>query len=349
MIYTERLPVAQQSPQTILATTGRRLAEFAALRGIALAPLAQSVGIDPADFGRPELRIGLEPFMRLLHLIEIVSGDDCAGLSYAQHFRQGDTGAFGFALLHAPSLREALRIYRTYLRVAVDHTYFDIAEEKGEVLIRWRYSRLIDYAAQFSDFHAALLVKVLRGFLGADWTPRKVELLRLRPRSLALHRAQFGAAVSFAAAGMNSVGFSAADLDARSGRDDPRLFELMEAACRAALASTDRSKDLRLQVSEQILALLPLGDANLTRVAAEVAMGERSLQRRLGELGTTFEKLVEETRRDLSDRLLASDTPLAEISYLCGYSNASAYSRAARGWYGVAPQAMRQRLKGVRT
>ena len=38
------------------------------------------------------------------------------------------------------------------------------------------------YPQQFSDFHAALLVKAMRGFLGAEWTPRKVELLRLRPR-----------------------------------------------------------------------------------------------------------------------------------------------------------------------
>ena len=81
-------------------------------------------------------------------------------------------------------------------------------------------------------------------------------------------------------------------------------------------------------------------------MADATAMSERSLQRRLGELGTTFEALVEETRRNLSDRLLATATPLSEISYRCGYSNASAYSRAARGWYGMAPQAKRRHLRG---
>lgn len=335
-------------PQTIIASTGRQLAQFAALHGICLAPLAQSVGINPADFGRNDVRISLESFMRLLHLLETVSGDDCIGLRYALHFSQGDTGAFGFALLHAPTLREALRVYRSYQRIAVDHTYFDIAEENGRVLIRWRYSRLMDFPEQYSDFHGGMLVRMLRGFTGPDWAPQRVELLRRRPRSADLHRLHFGPGVFFGAAAMNSVVFSAGELDRASGKDDPRLFELMEDSCRATLAGIDRSKDLRIQVSEQILAMLPLGEATLSRLAANLSMGERSLQRRLTELDTSFEKLVEETRRELSDRLLATDTPLAEISYLCGYSNASAYSRAARGWYGMSPQAKRLDIRAGR-
>ncbi|WP_161957391.1 AraC family transcriptional regulator [Aestuariivirga litoralis] len=337
------------NPQTVIAAAGRRLEEFARLQGVDLAPLAQSVGIDVAELSRSDLRINLDAFMRLFHLLEIVSGDDCIGLRYALHFRQGDSGAFGFAILHAPTLREGLRIYQTYQRMVADNAHFDMVEEKDDVTIRWRYTRLIDYPDQYTDFRAALLVKVIRGFLGPGWRPRAVALLRPRPRSTVLHRDYFGPGVSFQTASLNTLSIPASALDTPSGNDDPRLFEMMEAACRAALDAIDRSRDLRLQVTEQILALLPWGEANLPRVAASLAMGERSLQRRLGELDTNFETLVEETRRDLSDRLLGTSTPLSEISYLCGYSNASAYSRAARGWYGVSPQTMRQRLRGHTT
>lgn len=332
-------------PQTVIATAGRRLEEFALQHQISLGPLAESVGIDVADLRRPDTRISLDAFMRLLHLLEIVSGDDCLGLRYAMHFKQGDSGAFGFAILHAPSLREGLRIYQTYQRIVADSQHFEIAEARDEVTISWRYTRLIDYPEQYTDFRAGLLVKVLRGFLGAEWTPRRVELLRPRPRNGALHREHFGSGVTFQTTSLNSLTFAASALDARSGNDDPRLFEMMEATCRTALAAIDRSRDLRLQVVEHILELLPWGEANLTRIAAAMAMGERSLQRRLNEFGTNFETLVEETRRDLSDRLLSTQAPLSEISFRCGYSNASSYSRAARGWYGMSPQAMRQRLR----
>lgn len=337
------------NPQTLLAATGRRLAEFAALRGIALGPLAESVGIAVDELARPDMRISLDAFVRLLHLLEIVSGDDCIGLQFAEHFQPGDSGAFGFALLHAPTLREALRIYRQYLPVAADLGNFEIIEDGAEVTIRWRYSRLIDYPAQYADLHAGLLSRMLRRYLGEGFVPRRAALLRCRPRDARLHRARFGAAVAFEATGANLLQFDASGLDRASGTDDPRLFELMEAACAAALSAMDHSRDLRLLVTEQIILLLPQGDANLAAVARALAISERSLQRRLGDLGTSFEKLVAQARRDVSDRLLAGGTPLTEISYRCGYANASAYSRAARGWYGMAPQAMRQRLRGSGT
>ena len=336
------------SPQTVIAAAGRRLEEFAAQRQIKLAPFAESVGLDVADFSRFGARVNLEAFMRLLHLLEIVSSDDCFGLRYAQFFQQGDSGAFGFAILNAPTLREALRIYGTYQPLVADSSLFEMAEDGSDTTIRWRYSRLIDYPHQYSDFRAGLLVKVLRGFLGEDWTPRRTELMRGRPKDGALHRSFFGSALSFETA-HNAIWFPAAVLDTRSGTDDPRLFEMMEASCQQALQALGPGRDLRLQAAEQIVHLLPEGEANLTSVARALGLGERSLQRRLGELETSFEKLVEQTRRDLSDRLLAGDTPLAEISYLCGYSNASAYSRAARAWYGMAPQAMRQQLRDRKT
>lgn len=338
--------MTQALPHTIVAATGRRLSEFAERAGVDITPLAESVGINPAVLNRTDLRIDLGSFMRLLHLLEVVSGDDCTGLRFADEFQLGDTGAFGFALLHAPDLREALRVYRSYQRISADCSHLEIVEERGGVAIRWGYGRLSDYPAQYADFHAALIVKMLRRFMGAQWVPRQVAMQRTPPRNIALHRSHFGAAIEFDVASANTIAFAAADLDRRSGADDPRLFEMMEASCRATLATLDRSKDLRLRVIEQVTALLPLGEANLQRVAEATAMSERSLQRRLGELGTTFEALVEETRRNLSDRLLATATPLAEISYCCGYSNASAYSRAARGWYGMAPQARRRQLKG---
>jgi len=240
------------------------------------------------------------------------------------------------SLLHAPTLREALRIYRQYLPVAADLGQFEIIEDAAEVTIRWRYSRMLDDPAQYADFHAGLLSRMLRRYLGDGFVPRRAELQRRRPRDTRLHRAIFGSTVAFEAVDANLLQIASSGLDRASGTDDPRLFELMEAACAATLSAMDHSRDLSLQVTERIILLLPQGEANLAAVARGLAMGERSLQRRLGELGTSFEKLVEQARRELSDRLLAGTTPLSEISYLCGYSNASAYSRAARGWYGMA-------------
>lgn len=326
---------------TISAGTGRVLAEYARQRGIDLAPLAASVGLELSVFQDPVARISLDAFARLLHILETITGDDCVGARYAEYFRQGNSGAFGFAILHAPTLREAMGIYRTYQRLIADYAFFDVDMGMKETAISWRYARLIDFPHQFVDFRATMACKILRQFMGQAWNPSTVTLVRDAPRSSLLHRRLMAPSVSFLAA-MNCIIFPSQALQTASTTSDHRLYEMMLAACETQLTQLEREKDLRMKVKEHLLAVLPTGEATLARIAPLIAVSERSLQRRLSELGTSFERLLDDTRRELSDQLLATDAPIAEIGYLCGYSNASAYSRAARAWYGMPPAAMRR-------
>jgi len=81
-------------------------------------------------------------------------------------------------------------------------------------------------------------------------------------------------------------------------------------------------------------------------VSRRLGMSERTLQRRLTEAGTSFWETYENTRDELSIRLLKdTDLPLEEISHQVGYSSQSAYSRAVKRWHGISPLQLRQRLQ----
>jgi AraC-like DNA-binding protein len=72
-------------------------------------------------------------------------------------------------------------------------------------------------------------------------------------------------------------------------------------------------------------------------------MSPRTLQRRLAEEGTTFQKILESLRRNLCLRHLKSARlPLSEIAYLAGFSDASSFNRAVRRWTGLTPLRYRQ-------
>jgi AraC-like DNA-binding protein len=326
---------------TITATAASAIEDFARKAGVELAPLAASVGLDVGVFQDPAARIALDGYCRLLHILETITGDDCIGLRYSECFRQGNSGPFGFAILNAPTLREAMGIYRTYQRLIADYSFFDVDMGLRETTISWRYASLVAFPHQFVDFRAAMACKMLRSFTGQGWHPSSVALVRAAPRSASLHRRVLAPRVGFEAP-MNCITFPSQALQAVSVSADSRLYEMMLAACETQLAQLEREKDVRVKVKEHILAVLPSGDVGLARIAPLMAVSARSLQRRLAEAGTSFERLLEDTRRELSDQLLGGDTPIAEIGYLCGYSNASAYSRAAKGWYGMPPAAMRK-------
>jgi AraC-like DNA-binding protein len=75
-------------------------------------------------------------------------------------------------------------------------------------------------------------------------------------------------------------------------------------------------------------------------------MSGRTLQRRLSARGYSFQALVDESRRELAERLLKeTGYPLAEIAFLIGFSEQSAFNRAFKRWAGQTPRSYRLRAQ----
>jgi AraC-like DNA-binding protein len=86
------------------------------------------------------------------------------------------------------------------------------------------------------------------------------------------------------------------------------------------------------------------GDPSLGEVGKRLAVGPRTLQRRLREHGLEFKALVDDTRRRFALTYLRDrGSTLAEIAYLLGYSEVSAFNRAFRRWTGATPSDYRRR------
>ncbi len=77
-------------------------------------------------------------------------------------------------------------------------------------------------------------------------------------------------------------------------------------------------------------------------VAAAFSISERTFQRKLREEGATYRNLLDALRRRrASDLLRATSLSIAEIAYVLGFSEQSAFHRAFRRWFDTSPQAFR--------
>src|SRR5262249_33658379 len=90
------------------------------------------------------------------------------------------------------------------------------------------------------------------------------------------------------------------------------------------------------------------GEPRRTEVAAVLEI-ERTLQRRLKAEGTSFQRLLDDTRRELAQQYLGqTDVSLADATYLLGFSERGSFFRACRRWSGTSPRRYRIRLIGAR-
>lgn len=106
-------------------------------------------------------------------------------------------------------------------------------------------------------------------------------------------------------------------------------------------SSTDQLAGLKMIV----LRLLPGGYPKLERVARELNIARRTLQRRLAEAETSYTDLVNEARMELAEQMLRDrGRSIASIATLAGFANHSGFSRAFRRWRGMTPRAFRTRI-----
>ena len=331
----------------IAAAAGRGLASYTRALGIDLNPLASALDLDPADFQTTAAQVEMDHFSRLLEVLATVSGDDCFGLHYGQVYKLGDSGALGFALANAQDLRTAIQVYAKYISLFVDHAYFEVKTGVESCVIEWHYSPLIRKTEQFADFGVMLTFRHFQLHAGVDVFPSEIHVERSMPKSTLNHRKLLTSNVIFNSP-VNRLVFSSVNFDSSNAGADPRLFEMACAQCDQYLKAIAKPKALVPSVKEKILALLSLGEATLPSVSRQIGLGSRTLQRRLAAEGASFEKLVEESRKELSDRLLA-DTGfgISDIAYRCGYSTVSAYSRAVKAWHGRPPARHRKQERSL--
>ena len=97
-------------------------------------------------------------------------------------------------------------------------------------------------------------------------------------------------------------------------------------------------RGFRAALSTIVRSLLSDGYPSVERIAQQLQVPVRTLQRRLHELGLTYSDLVEQLRYREASRLLArTDKPVAVISAELGYADPSHFSRAFRRWSGMRP------------
>lgn len=78
-------------------------------------------------------------------------------------------------------------------------------------------------------------------------------------------------------------------------------------------------------------------------IARRLGLSKRTPQRRIEDEGTSFQQILKETREALARHYLEKTSlPVAEISFLLGFSEPNSFYRAFRAWTGTTPDQARR-------
>lgn len=197
--------------------------------------------------------------------------------------------------------------------------------------------RRLPYRAHLHELALGVILGMFEMLAGEQFRPERVTFQHARMSPLGVYLDFFGAPTSFSEE-HNALVFPTALLRRPIEGGDNQAHAL----ARTFLGSQRRHLDIDEHVHELIAKLMPLGQADLGTVAAELMTHPRTLQRHLRALGTSFDQLVDDWRREVTDELLARpELSVAEIAQQVGYAEQSVLTRSCRRWFGRTPTAHR--------
>lgn len=327
---------------TVVAGLATAVGAYAKSQGIDADPIARACGLDPDQFEVVGARVSLDRMCRFLEALALVSGDDLFGLKSATAFAKGGSGPFGYALMHVPSLREAMVFMGRNLQKIAEASICTLEIGARDAVLEWTFSPLILHRNQYVDMAAAQVFAHLRAFLGTDINRCKLELERKKPANTTPHRDILTRNVKFGAT-INRLTIPVDFLNRTNPKADAKLFAILAQQVEQIPHRINVSEDPVTAIKLHIADMLSTGIPTLEAEARRLGMSPRTLQRRLTDAGTSLQAIVDECRRELAEALL-SDTNLrlSEISYRLGFSAPAAFTRSAIRWFGFTPSAYRQ-------
>jgi AraC-like DNA-binding protein len=305
------------------------LIAFVAAQGRDATPMRQLPGVRGRDLGDPDLRVPEGALVEIWRLARQITGDDKVGLRLANVVPAGTFDLLEYAFRSSATLSSGLDQIARFGRVMSDRAAPVISREDDSLAIIWGEVA----PPPRVDFAMALVVRLAREATGADIIPLDVSLMHASQGRADDHRAFFQGRVRFEQPA-NRLTFAASDANRPLRSADSALAGVVRRRLEKMLAQLHEASDsVSDRLRRVLLPTLARGEPTAAMASRELAMSQRTLQRRLQSEDTSFTRVLDGVREELARALLREPgVGIAEIAFLLGYSEPAAFHRSFRRW-----------------
>ncbi|MCB1515497.1 MAG: AraC family transcriptional regulator ligand-binding domain-containing protein [Hyphomicrobiaceae bacterium] len=296
----------------------------------------------------PMATVPLRVVLSLFAAASRATGDRALPIKLAKESIVGETGLLGHLATSAPTVRACLECLAGYMPIFVTGLEVGYVETGATGKLFWRVPIGFDAMMEpFSVYVAAMLILRIRMAAGEGWTPLAVTFGHKAPSVDEADFKVFGNRITFGAE-TTSFTVDAVTLARPMPTANEQMFAIFKHHASLLLREITAKQDLAAQVRDAIGFRLTLDTPSLEAVARDIGVTPRALQRRLERMGLSFEKVLDETRFTIAERLLReTDRPLIQVAHDVGYGSQSTFTRAVRRWLDVSPRAYRERCRRV--
>jgi len=323
------------------------LTERMSLYGHSTEAVLKDTGIQASDFLQIEQRVTYRQRIQQINNVLSLVDKPSFWLDAEIVATISDYGLLGYAMVSSETLGRAIQIAVKYHKTAGAMFDLEFFEEGREAVLRLEHflvgGPVGQYMAEEIFLGIGPLIELL---LGQEFKPTKVSFNYNSNTPMTAYQNAFKCEVNLGEK-YCEYRFEANYLNKRLAAADTSVARSCEESCRKLLIQMDIGDDLVSRICH-ILLSTPGDFPNLSAVAGNLSIGTRTLRRRLKELGTSYQKILDDVKKELAiEYLQTTSLSVQEISDLLGYSEVTNFRRAFVKWAALSPYQYRRQMNNT--
>jgi len=315
---------------------------FRALRsqGICAGELLKDTQLTPDCFFDENIKISFIQHKQFIkNAIESV-GDSHLGWWYGKQINVSSLGLLGYAAMSCRTVGDAMETIAHYSKIRAPLYGLSLLNETARI----NESALqINEMADFAEIRYFLLSSALSGSanLLAYYSQQaqciqRIELTIPQPRDWDSYTSQVDWPVLFGQP-FNRLVFSSDILQKNILTADPGTEKSIKEICNQLLFQIESQEGVTSKVRQFILEQHEYYP-NLVETAAFLCVSPRTLRRKLQQVGTTYQAVLDDVRKTIAIEYLTTTTkPINHIAFELGFNDKSNFGRAFKRWTGKRP------------
>ncbi|BFM18483.1 AraC family transcriptional regulator [Maricurvus nonylphenolicus] len=306
--------------------------------GVSLERLASELPELDIQSIRQGQRINVTLLRQIWHKAEVLSGDPLLGYNVGKNLNLKGMGVLTPILMHSPTGRKSLEDIARYTSLISTAVKFELDDADPNYVVL----KLIPIRSPIKESPqhiVSLMVQLsaMSRYMGVE--KNAIEKLTL-PKGIDVELLasimRYG--VECVDVPPYSIWFSVRNLDDDIPGSDAHLYQINKAYADELLLQQKSGVDV-LESIKAIIVEQGYQRANTDKVADQLKLSKRRLQRILADEKSSFRQLKEEVVKERALLLIVrGELSVVEISKALGYSEVSAFHRAFKIWFGVTPK-----------
>ncbi|UTW61469.1 AraC family transcriptional regulator ligand-binding domain-containing protein [bacterium SCSIO 12741] len=313
----------------------RNIILVAADQGASVPLLVEPIGMTLSEMNQPDQPVEFEAYNQMMERALEQTNNPQFGISVSRGLHLSTAGLVLQLMQSSSSIREALEQVCAFYQLGCSSLPMKL---EGNVLKiscdkLWRnhseraYQQTLEGAILF-------LLKAFDTLTHQQQRPKRITLDYPLANREALERSF---QCSVATGGEVNLDFQPGSLDQVIETADQEMLQNLVAFAERKLAKMNPTKSWTDRVNRLLLQHLP-ESLNQDQVASMLALSPRGLQRHLKEEGAQFRRLSENNKMEFARiHLKTKAGSVKELSYVLGYSETSAFSRAFKRHFQESP------------